>query len=261
MHYQGIILDVDGTLLLHDKALPGAGKAIAALRQADYQIRFVSNTTSRNEAQLAEILTTNNIFAAEQEIQTSVSTCLFYLQSHFCNAKGFIAVPENLQARFDHLPQTSKQPDYVVPGDLDDAFDYALLNQIFNFLRNGAQLVVFHKNPWYFRNGQPWLDSGVFTQALELASGTQAIVTGKPSPVMFRSAVDSMTLEKHQVLVVGDDAMTDITGARNAGLTAVLVGSGKFTHGDLHKQQISRDHFINGIADLPEWLEHKAADL
>ena len=257
MRYQGVILDVDGTLLLHGKALPGAGRAVSALRQAGYQLRFVSNTTSRSEAQLAEALTLSGIPAHAEEVQTSVSACLYYLQAHFSHSRGFIAVPEALQPRFSQLLKTAEQPDYVVLGDLDESFDYAILNQIFNFLRSGAQLVVFHKNPWYFRDGKTWLDSGAFTHALELAGNTQAIVTGKPSPVMFQSAVESMNLDKRQVLVVGDDATTDVAGARNAGLAALLVGTGKFKPDDLQQHQVSLDDFISGIADLPEWLQFR----
>ncbi|XBS69141.1 HAD-IIA family hydrolase [Acerihabitans sp. KWT182] len=257
--YKGVIIDVDGTLVLHGKALPGAGEAIDTLRGAGYQLRFVSNTTSRNATQLAEILTHCGIRASETEIQTSVSACLYYLQTKYGENKGFIAVPDALQPCFGHIAQTAEQPDYVVLGDLDDGFQYDILNRIFNFLRDGAQLVVFHKNPWYFRDGNTWLDSGAFTQALELASGTQAIVTGKPSPVMFHSAVASMGLTNEQVLVVGDDVTTDIAGAQNAGLASLLVGSGKFKPIDLTLHLISKKNFIPGIINLPEWLQLKKA--
>ncbi|WP_414147286.1 HAD-IIA family hydrolase [Erwinia sp. BNK-24-b] len=253
-NYQGVILDVDGTLLLHGKALPGAGEAVQTLRQAGYQLRFVSNTTSRSEAQLAAALSLQGVHASAAEIQTSVSACLYYLQTHFHDKKGFIAVPEAIKARFNSLAQSGENPDYVVLGDLDDGFDYAILNRLFNFLRNGAQLVVFHKNLWYFRDGKTWLDSGAFTQALELAGNAQAIVTGKPSPVMFQSALRSMALEKEQVLVAGDDITTDIVGAHNAELASVLVGTGKFKPADLQTSYADERNFISVIGELPVWL-------
>ncbi|MGB8667760.1 MAG: HAD-IIA family hydrolase [Serratia inhibens] len=256
-HYKGVILDVDGTLLLHGKALPGAGEAIAALRRAGYRLHFVSNTTSRSEAQLAQALFLQGIDASEAEIQTSVSACLYFLQTHFSDKKGFIAVPEALQKHFSQLARCDDRPDYVVLGDLDERFNYAILNQIFNFIRNGAQLVVFHKNNWYFRDGKTWLDSGAFTRALELAGDTQAVVTGKPSPVMFQSAIQRMGLQKDQVLVVGDDVTTDVAGARNAGLAFLLVGSGKFKPTDLTAHHIPQSHFISAIAGLPEWLQYR----
>lgn len=85
--YYGVILDIDGTLLLNGKALPGAGKAIDTLRSAGYQLRFVSNTTSRNAAQLASELSLQGIKVNESEIQTSVSACLYYLEQHYDGKK------------------------------------------------------------------------------------------------------------------------------------------------------------------------------
>lgn len=254
-HYKGVILDIDGTLLLHGKALPGAGEATAALRRAGYQLRFVSNTTSRSEAQLAEALHLQGIDASETEIQTSVSACLYFLQSHFSEKKGFIAIPPELQWRFSQLQQCSERPDYVVLGDLDEGFNYPILNQIFNFIRNGARLIVFHKNNWYFREGKTWLDSGAFTRALELAGEIQAVVTGKPSPVMFQSAIQSMGLQKEHVIVVGDDVTTDVEGARNADLSFLLVGSGKFKPADLTTHNIPQSHFISAITGITGWLQ------
>ncbi|MDU6414261.1 HAD hydrolase-like protein [Mixta calida] len=92
---------------------------------------------------------------------------------------------------------------------------------------------MFHRNPWYFRAGKTWLDSGAFTLALETATQRQAVVTGKPSPVLFNSALASMGLDKSQALMVDDDVTTDIVGARAIGLPTLLVGSGKFRPDDL----------------------------
>lgn len=259
--YYGVILDIDGTLLLNGKALPGAGKAIDTLRSAGYQLRFVSNTTSRNAAQLASELSLQGIKVNESEIQTSVSACLYYLEQHYDGKKGFIAVPDALQPTFNTIAQTADQPDFVVLGDLDHQFNYPLLNRIFNYLRTGANLVVFHKNPWYFRDGGTWLDSGAFAHALEYAGRTEAVVTGKPSPIMFLSALCSMGLTHEQVLVVGDDVLTDIAGARKAKMTALLVGTGKFTRSDAVLHQVPDDHLIPDIAGLPFWLQRTEASL
>lgn len=255
--YRGVILDVDGTLLMHGKALPGAGQAITFLRQSGFQLRFVSNTTSRNEAQLAHDLCLQGIEANESEIQTSVSACLYFIQENFSDKKGFIAVPERLQSQFSHLQKDEIHPDYIVLGDLDENFDYTLLNKIFNFMKSGSRLVVFHKNTWYFRDGKTWLDSGAFTRVLELASDAKAVVTGKPSPIMFQSAIQCMGLQKNCVLVVGDDVTTDVLGARSAGLFPLLVGTGKFKVDDLTTHQIPKNSFISSIAELPEWLQHR----
>ncbi|MBF8742106.1 HAD-IIA family hydrolase [Pseudomonas guariconensis] len=255
--YKGIIFDIDGTLVMHGSALPGVIDSLKKIRKMGYKLRFVSNTTGRNEEQLADQLRSLGLEVYKHEIMTSVSACVSYLQSEYASGKGFFAVPELLKSRFSSLPQVDENPDYVVLGDLDEDFNYLLLNKIFNFLRCGSKLIVFHKNPWYFRHEKTWLDSGSFTQALEFASGIKAVVTGKPSPVMFRCAIQSMGLDERQVLVVGDDVTTDVAGARNAKLDYLLIGSGKFKRDDIVTHQVPSTNFVSTFSELSTWLESK----
>jgi ribonucleotide monophosphatase NagD (HAD superfamily) len=53
--------------------------------------------------------------------------------------------------------------------------------------------------------------------------------------------------------MVGDDITNDVEGARAAGLTGVLVRTGKFRQDDLAKG--SPDVVLGSLADVPGWLE------
>lgn len=256
-NFKGIIFDIDGTLIMHGAALPGVIDSLKRIRNMGYKLRFVSNTTSRDEEQLAVQLRSLGLEVHKHEIMTSVSACIAYLQSNYTSGNGFFAIPKSLQTHFNSFSQVDENPDYIVLGDLDEDFNYVLLNKIFNFLRCGSQLIVFHKNPYYFRHDKTWLDSGSFTKALEFASGTKAVVTGKPSPVMFRCAIQSMQLAESQVLVVGDDVTTDIAGARNAELDYLLIGSGKFKLDDIVTHQVPSSNFVRTFSELLTWLESK----
>lgn len=44
---KGIILDIDGTLVLNQKALPGALETVSILKERGYQLRLISNMTSK----------------------------------------------------------------------------------------------------------------------------------------------------------------------------------------------------------------------
>ena len=52
--------------------------------------------------------------------------------------------------------------------------------------------------------------------------------------------------------MVGDDVRTDVEGAQRAGLTGVLVRTGKFSPSDL-EGEVSPDAVLDSIADLPQW--------
>lgn len=252
--YRGLILDIDGTLILNNRALPYAADTINLLREKDFTIRFLSNTTSRSPQQLSDALNEKGIFSKNHEVITSVSVCIDYLEKNFQDMNGFFAVPERVKSFFSHLPKCQDNPDYVVLGDLDEEFDYAVLNKLFNFIRGGAKLLAFHKNLWFYRDDKIFLDSGAFLHSLEFASNTEACVIGKPSSIVFENVLASMGLPNEEILVVGDDVSTDIAGASNSNLKSLLVKSGKYRESDLENPHVASDHVISGIADLPNWL-------
>jgi len=58
------------------------------------------------------------------------------------------------------------------------------------------------------------LDLGAYTTALEYACDISAIIMGKPSKEYFSAAIESMNLKPEEVVMVGDDIISDIGGAQ-----------------------------------------------
>lgn len=256
---KGLIFDIDGTLILHNKPLAGAIDTINALRQADIKLRFVSNATGQSPEQLAQKLQRMGFKLNADEIQTSVTACRHLLTGEFKGKTGYIAIPDAsrkiLADALDNIQQTEDKPDFVLMGDLGSEFDYHVLNKIFNYLLQGAQLITFHRNPYIFRDDQTWLDSGAFTMAFETITKRSAIVTGKPFPALFDGAAKSMGLSNDQVLVVGDDISADIPGAINAGMTSALVCTGKFKPEHLSSEHPQANLVIQGLPELLDKLK------
>jgi phospholysine phosphohistidine inorganic pyrophosphate phosphatase len=96
------------------------------------------------------------------------------------------------------------------------------------------------------------LDAGAFVRALEYAAERTAVVVGKPDPTFYGTAVDALQVAADQVVMVGDDIHTDVEGAQRAGLTGVLVRTGKFSASDL-TGDVSPDAVLDCVADLPRW--------
>jgi HAD superfamily hydrolase (TIGR01458 family) len=143
-------------------------------------------------------------------------------------------------------------PDYVLVGDLGEAFTYDRLNAAFRRLASGADLIALQKNRYWRREDGLVLDAGPFVAALEYASGRSATVVGKPEEAFFRRALDDMGLSAGEVAMVGDDAETDVAGARDAGLKGILVRTGKYLPGT--QPNVRPDLLLESIADLPDAL-------
>jgi ribonucleotide monophosphatase NagD (HAD superfamily) len=54
--------------------------------------------------------------------------------------------------------------------------------------------------------------------------------------------------------MVGDDIVNDILGAQAAGLTGILVRTGKYREGDAERSEGRPDHVLSSFADLPAFL-------
>src|SRR5262249_18828471 len=66
-----ILLDVDGVLQVSAAPIAGAAAAVKRLREAGHRLRFVTNSTTRSRAQLAEQMRTAGIELDDDELQTT----------------------------------------------------------------------------------------------------------------------------------------------------------------------------------------------
>jgi ribonucleotide monophosphatase NagD (HAD superfamily) len=72
------------------------------------------------------------------------------------------------------------------------------------------------------------LDAGAYIKAIEYASGKEAILIGKPSPIYFQSALQMLGLPTNsEFIMIGDDIESDIIGAQKAGGKGLLIYTGK----------------------------------
>jgi ribonucleotide monophosphatase NagD (HAD superfamily) len=144
----------------------------------------------------------------------------------------------------------------VLLGDLADRWSYALLQEAFEYVMDGAELLTCSRDRFFRKGGTAGglaLDAGPFVAALEYATGGEAIVAGKPSGAFFHAAVEALGpgVRREAVAMVGDDLWSDVDGARRAGLQGWLVRSGKFREEQLAASGIVPDRVLGSVAELP----------
>ena len=67
----GILLDVDGVLHVSGHPILGGAKAIARLREAGHQLRFVTNNTTHSRRALADEIRSFGVELEDEELQTT----------------------------------------------------------------------------------------------------------------------------------------------------------------------------------------------
>lgn len=252
---RAVLADVDGTLLDHDRAIPGAAAAIDLLRRGGVRVAAITNTTRRPRVATAEALRAAGIDLDDEEVFVPAALARARIVESGA-ARVMLLVPDGCRPDFAGLREDDDAPDWVVVGDLGLGFGYDRLNRAFRALRSGARLMALHKNRfWDAGPERGWsLDAGPFVAALEYASGITAEVVGKPSPDFFRLAARAIGATPSDVLVVGDGIVNDVEGAASAGCATALVRTGAFRMDDLETASIRPGLVLASIADLPAAL-------
>jgi HAD superfamily hydrolase (TIGR01458 family) len=246
---RGVLLDVDGVLVTAWKPMAGAIETVDWLRRSSLPFRLVTNTTLFGGAELARLLREEGMDIHPDEVLTATNATGAYLRRHHPEARCYLLATG--QARDDLACVTSVQEgaDVVVVGDAEQDFTYENLNRAFRMVMNGAALVAMHRGMYWMTMDGPTLDAGTFVAALELAAGVKAEVAGKPSPEFFVTALESIGFAPHEVMMVGDDVQSDVNAARQVGMHAALVRTGKFRQRDLELLELPA-HVIDSISDL-----------
>jgi phospholysine phosphohistidine inorganic pyrophosphate phosphatase len=243
----GLLLDLDGTLYQSGAPLPGAVATVRALERAGVPLRFVTNTTSKSRASVAEKLVAMGFRVDEAAIFSPP-----HAAGELLRARGVsvhLLVPDATRPDFDGIPEDATQPDAVVIGDLGTDWTFERLNRAFRLVHGGADLVALGRTRYWQTDAGLQLDVGPFVAALEYATGREALVIGKPEPQFFLDAVAELGLAPEAVALVGDDAETDVRAAQRAGLTGVLVRTGKFREADLESEP-PIDLVLGSVVDL-----------
>jgi len=250
MNVDAVLLDIDGVLAISWEPIPGAIDALAALRREAIPFRLITNTTTHTREALAETLREGGFDVAASEIVTAVVATASYLRGHHEGAKTFVLSDGDAQGDLEDVPivDEPESAEVVVLGGASPEFSYQLMNRIFRRLMDGAPLIGMHRN-LYWKTSEGWeLDGGAYIAGLEEAAGIRAVICGKPAAAFFEAALGSMGASAARSLMVGDDIVNDVEGARAAGMRGVLVRTGKFREADLVKGD--PDAVLDSVADL-----------
>jgi HAD superfamily hydrolase (TIGR01458 family) len=248
-----LLLDLDGVLYVEGEQVSGAAAAVGALRDRGLGLRFVTNTTARSRGQTLEKLEELGFAVEPAELITPAR-----LARRHCEQAGHrrvaLIMNDAVKEDFEGLEEAESEADAVIMGDLGEQFGFAILNRAFRLVMDGAELIALQKNRFWLTAEGLSLDAGPFVAAVEYASGSEAYVVGKPAAGFFESVLEDLGGEVAGVAMVGDDIESDIGGALDAGLRAVLVRTGKYREDFVAASGIEPTATIDSIADLPALL-------
>lgn len=226
--YDLAMLDLDGVVYIGPDAVPGAPRAIAEARDLGLRFAFVTNNASRPAATVADHLTALGIATRAEDVVTSAQAAArMVADAHPLGAAVVCLGGEGLRVALSEAG--------MVPVGVDD--DAVCVVSGFGPDVRWAEITrvavrVAGGLPWIASNTDHTMPTpighapghGVLVDMMARFTGVDPEVAGKPSRPLLDETVRRVGGER--ALMVGDRLDTDIEGAHNAGVDALMVLTG-----------------------------------
>jgi HAD superfamily hydrolase (TIGR01458 family) len=253
---QGFMIDLDGVLYTGNQAIDGAQDAIGYLLENGYPFRCVSNTTRKCRHSIASNLSSMGFDIPESHIFTPSLAAIAYMKK-IERTNYFLLTTGDVNRDFSEIKSSGprSKPDCVIIGDAGNKITYDSMNTAFRFLMGGAELIALENDRYWMAADGLSLAAGPIVKALEYATGKTATVVGKPSREFFSLALQDMHLGPEEVVMIGDDIITDIGGAYHAGMKGILVKTGKYRSNSIDTAEIKPACIIDSISRIQDVIQ------
>jgi 4-nitrophenyl phosphatase len=253
MELRGVVVDVDGTVLRGDEAVPGASDAVEALRAAGLDVAFVTNNPTRTPSALAAHLGAAGVDASADEIITSGGVAREYLRRTHPDVPVFVIGETGLREQLAGVSLTDDpRAADVLLGSISRSFGYDDLTDALRALADPETAFV-GTDPDATIPGrtEPLPGTGAVLGAIEAATGRAPTVVGKPSEHAAAATARRLGHDPAACLLVGDRLDTDVAMGARAGMRTALVLSGVTDRAAVDGADVAPDEVLPSLAELP----------
>lgn len=251
--YAGYMIDLDGTIYRGKEKIPAAKRFIERLQEHDIPFLFVTNNSTQAPIKVVETLANNfDIHVKEENVYTSALATADYIADLNKDKRSVYVIGEVglKQAILDkgfHFEETN--PDYVVVG-LDYDVTYHKFELATLAIKRGAKFIGTNADTNLPNERGLVPGAGSVIALVECSTQQKATYIGKPETIIMEKALERLGLPKDEVVMVGDNYMTDIKAGINFGIDTMLVYTGVSTRELVRKQEIAP---TIELGSLDEW--------
>jgi 4-nitrophenyl phosphatase/NagD protein len=245
------IFDMDGTIYLGSRLLPGAADLLDYLQKQAVPYYFLTNNSSKSKLDYVEKLAAFNLPVTPDQIFTSGEATAIYLQREKPGARLFVVGTPSLEAELRRYGFNLVQdnPDTVVLG-FDTTLTYEKIWKLCDFVRDGYPYIATHPDINCPTESGFMPDIGAIMALVVSSTGREAdLVIGKPNPPIIQAILEKTGLPPAQLAMVGDRLYTDIALGK-AGISTILVLSGETKRQDILDAPVQPDFVFKNLAEF-----------
>jgi 4-nitrophenyl phosphatase len=252
---KAMILDMDGVLWRDQQALLDMPAFFGAVYELGIPVVFATNNGTRSVDMYVERLAGFGVTVEPWQVVNSAIATADFLARMFPQRGPVFTVAEAgvigalLDRGFEPVTEEVEGILAVVAG-MDRKADYNKLALATLLIREGTPFIGTNPDITFPTPRGLVPGAGAFLTFLEVASGVQPMMIGKPEPILYQFSMDRLGTLPHETLAVGDRLETDILGGQRAGCPTVLVLSGVTTAAQAAKWTPPPDLVLPNLADL-----------
>jgi len=253
--YRGWLFDLDGTVYLGDRLIPGAAECLAALRAAGRRIAFLTNKPLQTRTEYAAKLTRLGVPAAPDDVINSSLVLARHLRDRDPGAPVFVIgeppMREEMRAHGFEVRDDERVRWVVIA--FDRTFDYAKLNTALQAVKQGARLIATNPDRTCPVEGGEIPDCAGMIAAVEAVTDRKVeTIVGKPSPIILEVALAALEVPAGEAVMVGDRIDNDIAPAKALGIGTIHVRQGTSAGQHPRNSSESPDVTVRTISEILE---------
>ncbi|MFD1361458.1 TIGR01457 family HAD-type hydrolase [Lentibacillus salinarum] len=253
-NYHTYLIDLDGTMYWGDRPIKSAAEFVSKLAKNSIPYLFLTNNSSRTQAQVSDKLQQMGIHSTTEHVFTSSMATAKHIKQLNHQARCFVIGEEGLYDAMERegLTIVDGNSDFVVIG-IDRHINYEKLSNACREVREGATLISTNGDVALPTERGLEPGNGALTSVVSVSTGKQPLFIGKPETVMLEQALEQLGTTREATLMVGDNYDTDILAGINTGIDTLMVFTG-VTPFSKYSTLVPKPSYY--VEDLNEWLPY-----
>jgi NagD protein len=249
------LMDMDGVLVHEERAIPGADRFLARLRELGLPFLLLTNNSIYTQRDLAARLRASGLEVPEESIWTSALATAGFLRDQRPGGSAFVVGEAGLTTALHEVGYTltERSPDYVVLGETR-SYSLQRITQAIRLIANGARFIATNPDATGPTPDGPLPATGSVAALISRATGVDPYFVGKPNPLMMRSALNFIDAHSETTAMIGDRMDTDIVSGLEAGLQTILVLTGTTSSSEVERFPYQPSRVVESVADLLDGL-------